>query len=368
MSVLLANIAESLLPQLEGKSEQDKWEACAKDFPWYPMPWLALAKNNDTASKQKAAVWMEDEQRLHLLLNANSFSQDVWLLKNFDTIEENTLTATIIPEKEPAIQLAPNEIFLTESEEEIMPEAKAVVIQEEENFPQKFTLAGKFEQEEETEEEEDANDTDFVETTETETSPLNLNFNQNTDSQLFEKNTQSKTESKIKPYRETQKIAEPSPIVAAEVETPTPSIAAKAMEETIQTTSPIKEPAKPVAEPLAFEPYHVVDYFASQGIKVDVNDIPKTQLDRQMKSFTQWLKTMKKVAPTQDSAAPTDPLVDAQATSSLIKEDVITEAMAEVLEKQGMDKKAIEVYEKLILLHPEKSTFFAARIKDLKSK
>lgn len=120
-------------------------------------------------------------------------------------------------------------------------------------------------------------------------------------------------------------------------------------------------------EPLLFEPYHVVDYFASQGIKLDASAIPKDKFEKQLKSFTQWLKVMKKVG-TGAAPAYADPVVEAQAVESNTEKEVITEAMAEVLEKQGKFDKAVAIYEKLLLLHPEKGPLFAARIEDLKTK
>jgi len=39
--------------------------------------------------------------------------------------------------------------------------------------------------------------------------------------------------------------------------------------------------------------------------------------------------------------------------------------MAVLFEKQGHIKKAIKIYEKLILIYPEKNTYFAARISEL---
>jgi hypothetical protein len=117
---------------------------------------------------------------------------------------------------------------------------------------------------------------------------------------------------------------------------------------------------------LAFEPYHTVDYFASQGIKVQ-NDLPETntRFDKQLMSFTQWLRTMKRVNYQSETKAE-DPVVTQKANASLAEEDVITEAMAEVLEKQGRLEKASEVYAKLMLLHPEKSHYFAARLNKVK--
>ena len=45
-----------------------------------------------------------------------------------------------------------------------------------------------------------------------------------------------------------------------------------------------------------------------------------------------------------------------------------TETLAVVLEKQGKLEKAVEVYEKLIVKYPEKSSTFALRISELKTK
>jgi hypothetical protein len=46
--------------------------------------------------------------------------------------------------------------------------------------------------------------------------------------------------------------------------------------------------------------------------------------------------------------------------------EVITEAMAEVWEKQGNNRKAIDIYSKLSFIFPEKSVYFASRIEQLK--
>jgi len=46
---------------------------------------------------------------------------------------------------------------------------------------------------------------------------------------------------------------------------------------------------------------------------------------------------------------------------------VISEGMAKILVRQGKTKKAIEMYEQLILKKPEKSVYFAEKIKELKN-
>ena len=55
------------------------------------------------------------------------------------------------------------------------------------------------------------------------------------------------------------------------------------------------------------------------------------------------------------------------ATNSLQEKDVETEAMAEVWVKQGQPEKAIDIYRKLSLLNPSKSSYFAVLIEKLKT-
>ena len=128
---------------------------------------------------------------------------------------------------------------------------------------------------------------------------------------------------------------------------------------------------EPLPEPelLAFEPLHMVDYFASQGIKISEDAMPDDKMGKQLKSFTEWLKSMKKIqargVPNLDEA--TNNKIQKIAEGSNVETDVVTEAMAEVLEKQGKSGKAIEVYKKLSLTDPSKSAYFAAQIERLKT-
>jgi hypothetical protein len=160
-------------------------------------------------------------------------------------------------------------------------------------------------------------------------------------------------------------------------------------------TEPIIEPASSTVEPvvvspeepkmdnpalagesfkdeLIFEPYHTVDYFASQGIKIKEEDKPTDKFGKQLKSFTDWLKSMKKLPVTEiakavetNSPAQAEKKVEQLAEHSLAEREVVTEAMAEVWEKQGNKAKAIEIYQKLSLLDPSKSPYFAAKIEVL---
>ncbi|GEO08639.1 hypothetical protein [Segetibacter aerophilus] len=121
---------------------------------------------------------------------------------------------------------------------------------------------------------------------------------------------------------------------------------------------------------IAIDPYYTIDYFASQGIKLELDQNPQDQLGQNLKKFTQWLRHMKKLGPEDATEAinRTETEADIQqiADSSNTVREVVTEAMASVLEKQGKKDKAIELYNKLSFLNPHKSAYFADKIKKLK--
>jgi hypothetical protein len=130
---------------------------------------------------------------------------------------------------------------------------------------------------------------------------------------------------------------------------------------------------KPVTEttelPIASEPYHTIDYFASQGIKVMADNMAHDKLSKQLRKFTDWLKHMKQVEVDPQDLG-TDPELETAihsiANTSNEAREIVTETMAEVLEKQGKTDKAIQLYIKLSFLNPDKSTYFASKIQKLK--
>ncbi len=140
--------------------------------------------------------------------------------------------------------------------------------------------------------------------------------------------------------------------------------AAEAKEE-LTALHPLAKDDQPV---FTFEPFHTVDYFASQGIKLQEDKLGDDKLGQQVKSFTQWLRSMKKiyVEERKELDASQEQQVLSIATESNQQTEVITETMADVLIKQGKLSQAIDLYYKLSLLHPEKSVYFASRIEELK--
>jgi hypothetical protein len=121
---------------------------------------------------------------------------------------------------------------------------------------------------------------------------------------------------------------------------------------------------------IPLEPYHTVDYFASQGIKHQAEEQPKDRLGRQLKSFTGWLKTLKKPGKTGTLETPISDVenekVEKMARTSVENTQIDTETMADVLISQGRRQEAIAILEKLSLQDSGKSAYFAARIEHLK--
>jgi hypothetical protein len=175
------------------------------------------------------------------------------------------------------------------------------------------------------------------------------------------------------------------------------------LQQYLQQQEAAEEPEKPspVAVPLQKEgskhahdlqehdlirPLYTEDYFASQGIKLDQIDSSKKPTEAQLRSFTDWLRATRrpKGSPDPDNpehSAPSrlhaiyvseeeggaDPAVEKMAMASIAtNEKIITESMAGVHIRQGQTAKAIAIYEKLSLLNPEKSDYFAQKIKELK--
>ena len=182
-----------------------------------------------------------------------------------------------------------------------------------------------------------------------------------------------------------ERLDESNPIIEIKeemisVESTEPLLATATTEEESRTEPvaaepPLENPAfkvmpdAPAETELLFEPYHTVDYFASQGIRFREEEKPVDKFGKQLKSFTEWLKTLKKVPASAihlTNEPATEEKVVKLAETSIQDRDIYTEAMAEVWEKQGNRSKAIDIYSKLSLLEPAKSTYFAAKIEELK--
>ena len=133
--------------------------------------------------------------------------------------------------------------------------------------------------------------------------------------------------------------------------------------ETTDTSIPEEEKLE-----IPIDPYHTVDYFASQGIKLSKEE-QKDELSKKVQSFTAWLRTMKRLQPAPETTTYKnieEIFGNQHEEKTEDKNEVFTEAMAEVYLKQGMREKAIDIYHKLSLQNPANHHIFAARIQQIK--
>jgi hypothetical protein len=174
--------------------------------------------------------------------------------------------------------------------------------------------------------------------------------------------TKEEVETVLQPNTENKTAETLIPASTDEVEVAAPETNAAPVLQS-ETTTPA------ASGDILFEPYHTVDYFASQGIKVSANDFSKDKLSKQLRSFTEWLKVMKRLPAAEMAQSPqstAEKSVANMANHSVEESEIVTEAMAEVWAKQGAHQKAIETYNKLSLLNPSKKAYFAAKIENLK--
>ena len=78
-----------------------------------------------------------------------------------------------------------------------------------------------------------------------------------------------------------------------------------------------------------------------------------------------WQKQKLAAAIEEESDEIPETVFEMAVNSIARNDDWVSESMAEVYARQGKVQKAIEIYEKLSLLNPEKNTYFAAKIENL---
>ncbi|MDA3614403.1 hypothetical protein [Polluticaenibacter yanchengensis] len=278
-----------------------------KEYPWFGLGWLTIATESDIKIQQKANLWYNNSFLLNSLLQGSESSEN-WLKEALLDLD----TLPLVEKEEADLNEAIEEIEL---KTEIAPELP-------ETFNEELTAAG-----------------------------------------VNNKATEPGTII-------TEAIIEAGEIQPQQQEMPDEtalnplSETAEKILATLQSIN-LEDDENAAKQKLSYETYHIIDYFASQGIEITAEDLNKDSFGKQVKSFTQWLKTTKKIVQNAYNEGPIDPLVEAQAKASLSEKEVLTEAMAQVLVKQGKNRKAIELYGKLILLYPEKSHYFANRIKEI---
>jgi hypothetical protein len=149
--------------------------------------------------------------------------------------------------------------------------------------------------------------------------------------------------------------------------------------------------------PIPFEPLLQFDYTAEllklpEILSMEETDIPK-EAPKEKMSFSDWLKHSKgrkEILTEKTDNSPKTGIIEkfiteqpritkpkqadffkpqeAAKKSLSLPEGLVTETLAQIYEQQGHFDRAIRAYEKLTVKHPEKFTYFAARISKLKER
>lgn len=133
---------------------------------------------------------------------------------------------------------------------------------------------------------------------------------------------------------------------------------------------------------LTYQPLYTDDYFAYKRLKEpEQAETLNEKGASEMKSFTSWLKDIKstfseKSAKQQyhdqltrsyeDFDPEVSEAVEKMAMESItLTDDVVSETLAEIWAKQRQYQTAIHIYQKLSLLNPNKSAYFAQKIQEI---
>jgi tetratricopeptide (TPR) repeat protein len=152
-----------------------------------------------------------------------------------------------------------------------------------------------------------------------------------------------------------------------------------------QDTEPIKIFPLDTSETetsLTFQPLYTDDYFAYKRLKEpEQAEQLSEKAAAEMKSFTSWLKEMKHTFAEkaskqwyhqqmhrsyEDADPEVSEAVEKMAMESItLNDDIVSETLAEIWARQHQYQTAIHIYQKLSLLNPNKSAYFAQKIKEL---
>ncbi len=86
------------------------------------------------------------------------------------------------------------------------------------------------------------------------------------------------------------------------------------------------------------------------------------QADKKFRLIDKFLEAQPKMPPVEAAGSSNEPEQPAAEADELI-----TETLATIYAQQGYYKKAVQIFEKLSLKYPEKSTYFAAQIEKIKN-
>ncbi|WP_207430804.1 hypothetical protein [Sabulibacter ruber] len=122
------------------------------------------------------------------------------------------------------------------------------------------------------------------------------------------------------------------------------------------------------ATPFYFQPELILEHVREKNTPPPPPEpAPAAKLDKQLEIINQFLKSTPKRKSIAIAQLNEEPQEDLSAKSSKIKKSLVSENLAHIYIKQGKGKKAIKIYEQLIVKFPEKKSYFAEQIEKLRN-
>lgn len=168
-----------------------------------------------------------------------------------------------------------------------------------------------------------------------------------------------------KPVAEKPKVAKAA---SAEKKAPSKKAVAPPPEKATEVKPPIARPNPPKKDPsIEMVPEEVDNNIIDEAQSVqssapDADTADKKEVQKEI--IERFIKSNPKILPADEE--PKGEIADLSTASAEMKDDLATENLAVILARQGKRERAIEIYEKLILKVPQKKSYFAARIAELK--